>query len=152
MPRVKRLLKADEMKVYGSIPLVNLLQDVAEDEDLLDCVSSWSKPCLLFPQPVVHAALYSADQILSFPSTLLAIGSNVAPLQFPHCCRISFFGILHISPCFHCSGTFSSCQIRSNRRLSSTQVLSASAFNSYAVIWSFPGAFPFLRACTSFPS
>ena len=41
-----------------------------------------------------------------FPSTLLAIGSNVTPLHFPHCCRFPFFGILHISPCFHCSDAF----------------------------------------------
>ena len=100
-------------------------------------LSLWSTPpCILL--------------IRIFPSTLLAIGNNVTPLQFPHCCRFPFFGILHISPCFHCSGTFSSCQIRSKRRLSSTQVLSVSTFSGSPVIWSLPGAFPFLRAFTTF--
>ena len=82
-------------------------------------------------------------------STLPGIGNSVTPLQFPHYSRFPFFGILHIRPSFHRSGSFSSCQIRSKRCLSSTQVVPISSVNSSAVIWSIPGAFPFLRVCTT---
>ena len=141
----KCLLQVDKIKIHGCIPFINLFQYVTWDQICLTMslpslnpacsfLSLWSTlPCILL--------------IRIFPRTLLVIGSSITPLQFPHCCRFPFFRILHIRPSFYFSCSFSSCQVRSKRCVSSMQVRSVSAFNRSAVIWSIPGAFPFLKVC-----
>ena len=128
-----------------SINFINLFQYVTWDQICLTMSLPSLKPACSFLS--LWSTLPCILLIRIFPSTLLVIGSSITPLQFLHCCRFPFFRILHIRPSFYFSCSFSSCQVRSKRCVSSMQVRSVSAFNSSAVIWSIPGAFPFLKVC-----
>lgn len=46
--QVESFLKVHKMDVHGSIPLVGLLQDVPEDENLINSPTLYRKLCLLF--------------------------------------------------------------------------------------------------------
>ena len=61
MDRIKGLLEVNEVCVQRRSPLIHLLHDVAENEDLLHCAPIPTEPRLFFSEGLIHSPLDPID-------------------------------------------------------------------------------------------
>ena len=128
MDAVEGFLTVNETDIHveACVPFDRLLNDVSQHEDLLYCLPTTSKTCLLFPHLIINSPSYSLDNY--FPHHLCSCRHQSDSSPVATVSQVSFLGNLTINPLHQSSGILSSSQIKLSRSCKTSTVVPMSAF------------------------